>query len=129
MVLLVKYVKGGIMKSKDNFTSYFRFSDKFLHMMFGFSAFVFLGFYTQWAFSKVFIIVMIVGILFEVVQDLFKKFFDKMDKFSGRDVVADGIGALLAMVWVNNPKNLLVFVALLGLYLWFEGIPRLRGQR
>ena len=121
------------MKSNDSFTSCLKFSDKFLHMMFGFSAFVFLSFcmiaYTQWTFLKVFIVVMIVGFLFEVVQDLMKKCFNKMDLFSWRDLIADGIGALLAWAWVKNPHNLLVFIALLGLYLWWEGIPRLRGQR
>ena len=117
------------MKSNDSFTSCLRFSDKFLHMMYGFSAFVFLSFYTQWAFLKVFIIVMIVGFLFEIVQDLLYKFYNISDPFSYRDLIADGIGALLAWAWINNPKNLLVFVALLGLYLWWEGIPRIRGKR
>lgn len=117
------------MKGKDSFTSCLKFSDKFLHFIYGFAGFVFLGFYTQWAFPKVFIIVMIVGILFEIVQDLFKRFFNKMDRFSGRDIAADFIGCALAVVWVGNPKNLLVFAVILGLYIWWEGILRLRGKR
>jgi len=117
------------MKSKDSFTSCLKFSDKFLHMIYGFSAFVFLGFYTQWAFLKVFTIVMAVGILFEIVQDLLKRFFNKMDLFSYRDLIADGIGTLLAWAWIKNTQNPYIFIALLGLYLWWEGIPRLRGQR
>lgn len=111
------------MKSKDSFTSCLKFSDKFLHMMYGFSAFVFLGFYTQWSFLIVLGWVMLGGLILEVLQIKFA------DGFSYRDLVADLVGALLAIIWVTNPKNLLVFAVLLGLYLWWEGIPRLRGQR
>lgn len=115
--------------SKDNYTSCLRFSDKFLHFIYGFAGVVFLGFHTQWGFPKVFIWVMVVGILLEVIQGILSKLFDKTDGFSYRDIVADLIGVLLALAWIKNTKNIWIFIAILGIYMYVEFIPRLRGQR
>jgi len=109
--------------SKDNFTSCLKFSDKFLHMIYGFAGFVFLGFYTQWPFIAVFAVVIAVGIILELLQVVFA------DGFSSKDLIADITGCILAWIWVNNPKNIWVFIVILGIYLYVEGIPRLRGKR
>jgi len=115
--------------SKDSFTSCLKFSDKFLHFMAGFAGIVFLGFYTQWGFLKVLGMVMAVLIIFETIQGILYLFFKAMDGFSYRDIIADFIGCILAWAWIKNTKNIWIFIAILGIYIYVEGIPKLRGQR